>query len=71
MDKINLKIRVFLIVFFSLLGGFLLVYGITVEPSGEVHHSVIWTCGMILLFDAALAGLSEFVVEIIRLIKNK
>lgn len=56
---------------FALILGFgLTVAGFIVSPVGEVHDSVLWILGQSLIFTAAICGVTMYVNNSIKSLKN-
>ena len=50
------------------LGSFLMIFGVIVEPKGVIDYSIIVACGEILTFVAALLGIDyKYKFEIMKL----
>jgi len=51
-----------------ILGSFLMIFGVIVEPRGVIDYSIIVACGEILTFVAALLGIDyKYKFEIMKL----
>lgn len=54
------------------LGSFLMIFGVIVEPRGVIDYSIIVACGEILTFVAALLGIDyKYKFEIMKLKEKK
>lgn len=57
---------------FSLLCGFgLAVAGFIVDPTGQIHDSVLWVLAQTLMFAGAICGVTMYVNNTVKSLKNK
>ena len=54
-----------------LFGMIILTWGFVTPPIGEVHDSLLWTFGQILVFSGAVLGISLHVDNSIKMVESK